>query len=115
MRTPSYPPDCILMSRHRVQWPLSWGTNIEGPNKAVNAGGSDDGITILIPVVREGFSGRRWRDGGKEPRLLLRGMDRNTEREVIGRGRRGPKVEQPEVRVRGDRGEEGGRVGRESR
>lgn len=37
-------------------------------------------------------------------------MDGNGEYEVVGGGRRGAEVEEAEVRVRGDRGEEGGGV-----
>ena len=65
--------------------------------------------------MREGFI---WRERSRRPGYLrrgklggcLRGVDRDCEDEVVGGGSGGAEVEEAEVRVAGDGGEEGGRV-----
>ena len=87
------------MPRHHAQWPLCWGTDIESADKAIDAGSSDDGVAVFVPVMCEGFCGWSGRSGGVEPRLLLWGVDWDTESEVVGGGGRCTQIEQPEVRI----------------
>ena len=112
MRTPRHPPNRILMPRHHAQGALPRGADVECADEAVDACSGDDGGAVFVPVVGEGF--RRGGGAGVKAntwgRLLWGGVDWDFEGEVVGGGGGGAEVEEAEVRVGGDGGEEGGGV-----
>lgn len=106
------------MARQHGHGSLAWVSNIEDADEAIDARGRDELRAVFIPVVGEGFG----RGHGAVVVVLLesgipvviivlvvgRGVQGDGSREVVcGRGR-GAEVEEAEVGVRGDGGEDGG-------
>lgn len=115
MRTPRHPPDRIIVARKYSQRSLSRRPDIKRPDQPVHAPRRHDRRAVFIPIMREGFI---WRKRSCRAGHLRRGelggrlgrVYRDGEDEVVGGGRGGTEVEEAEVRVAGDGGEEGGRV-----
>ena len=114
MRAPRYPPDRIIMSRQNRQRPLSRRPDIERPDQLIHPRRRHGARPVFVPVVRKGFVGGEGAGCAAERcgylRGLLRGVDWDCEDEVVGGGGRGAEVEEAEVAVARDGGEEGGRV-----
>lgn len=89
------------------------GSDVEGADLSVDAGGGDDAGAVFVPVVGQGFRGR----GGGSRRVSGRMRDvgrgrvqGDGEDEVVGCRGGGAEIEQPEVGVGGDGGEHEGVV-----
>lgn len=100
MRAPRQSPNGVLMPVHQAQRTGCGVANVKGANDAVHAARGHDGVVVLVPVVREDFSGRA---AGREARvdagLGACRVDGDRGHEVVlGRGR-GAQVEDAEVRV----------------
>lgn len=59
------------MSWEDYQRALSWGANVEGADKTIDASGGNDGRAVLVPIVGQGFGwgvlvGRARLKGGVE-------------------------------------------------
>ena len=115
MRTPRHPPDRIIVARKYNQRSLFGRPDIKCPDQPVHARRRHDRRAVFIPVVREGFVGRKcscWAGCLRRRELGwgLGGVDGDCEDEVVGGGGGGTEVEEAEMGVAGDGGEEGGRV-----
>lgn len=99
------------MTRQHRQRTLVRCSDIEGPDDPVDARGGDDGVAVFVPVVRQGFRRRNAGGGGQTGPGARRGMYGDGKGEVVGRGGGGAEIEDAEVGVGGDGGEEGGGVG----
>lgn len=89
--------------------------DVEGADDAVDAGGGDEVGAVLVPVVGEGLAGLEGGAVGAERGDLARRLgegrvDRDAGDEVVGGGGGGAQVEDPQVRVGGDGGEDRGGV-----
>lgn len=118
MRAPRHLPNGISMARQHGHGPLARVSNIEDADEAIDARGRDELRAVFIPVVGEGFG----RGHGAVVVVVLtvvvivvvgRGVQGDGSREVVCGGGRGAEVEEAEVRVGGDGGEDGGGVGGE--
>lgn len=85
------------------------GAEVEGADVSVDAGGGDDGGAVFVPVVRQRF---RRRAGGAGMRGRGR-VQRHRQGQVVGGRGRGPQIEDPQLRVRRHRREDGRAVRRE--
>ena len=74
--------------------------DVERAYRAIDAGDRDDPFAVLVPVVRQRLGGR-----------VVRGVVRGERQDAAGGGRGGcAQVEEAQVRVGGDGGEQGGGV-----
>lgn len=95
--------------------------NVKRPDGAVHPAGGDDSVRVFVPIVREGFVrdgtrvggavGEAGEDGGLG--YGRGGVDRNLGDEVVFCVDRSAEVEQAEVGIGADAGDEGGVVGAE--
>jgi len=93
---------------------LARGADVEGADVAVDACGGEGAGAVFVPVVGEGFGGRGGLlEAGGAGACGWGGVEGDGEGEVVGGGGGGAQVEEAEMRVRGDGGEEGGGVGGE--
>jgi len=117
MRAPADLPHRVIMAGQHHDGPLRRGADVEGADEPVDAGGGDGAGPVFVPVVREGLGGRRGggvgHGGGFVEGWGWWGMDGDGEGEVVGGGGRGAQVEDAQVRVGRDGGEDRGRVWRE--
>lgn len=107
------------MARQHGHGPLAWVSDIEDADEAIDARGRDELRAVFIPVVGEGFGRGHGAvvvvvvlESGNPVVIIVlvvgRGVQGYGSREVVcGRGR-GAEVEEAEVRVGGDGGEDGG-------
>lgn len=51
MRTPGDFPDGVVVAGEDGEGALVWGSDVEGADLAVDAGGGDDGGAVFVPVV----------------------------------------------------------------
>lgn len=102
MRAPGQLPDGVVVAGQDGEWALgAAGSDVEGADLAVDAGGRDDGGAVFVPVVGQGLG---WGDG---LRRVLGGvgdagggrMQGNGEGEVVGCRGWSAEVEDPQVGV----------------
>lgn len=116
MRRPGQLADGIFVSDHRSHGTLLWRTDVECTDGTVNARRRQDGRTVFVPVMRQRF---RWgtccRRNARFTRYgrYGRGMDRNLKYEMVGGGGGGAEIEDANVGVGGDAGEDVGGMRRE--
>ena len=55
MRAPSDFPDGVVVAGEDGEGALIGGSDVEGADLAVDAGGGDDGGAVFVPVVCEGL------------------------------------------------------------
>lgn len=115
MRAPSKLPDGVLVAAQHADGAGAGVPDVEDPNDAVDAGGSDDGVPILVPVVsqalRRANSAHVWQ--GTTGSHLRGGMDGDGQGQMVARTRRSPEVEDAEMRIPGHSRDNVGIVRRE--
>lgn len=105
--TPRDLADGVLVALHEGQGPAVGAANVKGADDAVDAGRGDDGVVVLVPVVREELRGRGAAAHAAAGRRRVHGHRRD-QMVLGGRGR--AQVKEAQVRVGGDGGYQG-RVG----
>lgn len=117
VRTPGELADGVLVALHEGHGPAGGVANVKGAQDAVYAAGGDDGVVVLVPVVGEDLGGRAAAGGHGGGRVGHAGLgaagavDGDGRDEVVLCRGRGAQVEEADVRVGRDGGDEG-RVGR---
>lgn len=114
VRAPRDLADGVLVALHERQGPAVGAANVKRANDAVDAGRRDDGVVVLVPVVREELRWRRAAAHAHAAHARRRRVHGDRRHEVVLGRRRRPQVKQPQVRV----GRDGGyqrRVGRAER
>lgn len=100
------------MPREERHGALARSADVEGADVAVDARGGEGAGAVFVPVVGEGFG---WWCGlleaGRAGAGVRGGVERDGEGQVVGGGGGGAEIEEAEVGVGGDGGEEGGGVG----
>lgn len=86
---------------HDGERPAVGIANVKGADQPVDSAGSDDSVSVLVPVVREDFGGRA--AGRYGAGMAWWCMDGNGRGEVVFSGRGHSQVEYSEVRVGGGR------------
>jgi hypothetical protein len=89
----------ILVARQHGDGPAVRGADVPGADQAVDAGGGNDRVSVLVPVVGEGLGGRDADRGSGTHARLGRGVDGHAEGEVVGSGGGSAQVEDAQVRV----------------
>ncbi len=99
--------DGVLVALHEGLGPAVGAANVKGADDAVDAGGRDHGVVVLVPVVREELGG-----GGAAAHAAAgwRRVHRHRGHEVVLGGRGRAQVKEAQVGVGGDGGYQG-RVG----
>lgn len=115
VRRPRYPAHGVLVAWQHGDGARGRHPDVEGADRAVDAGGRDDRVAVLVPVVREGFRGRQAHGCGGAHTRFRRRVDRHAHGEVVACACGGAEIKDAQVAVRGDAAEYTGTVRAEGR